>query len=141
MDLMRAGWRAKAGMAVFAAAAYFAVAVYLHARFIDPRPKARIVVQLIPPFQHEAGHAFRGTGRPGEYAAVAPFADEVREDASSRSVIYEDGQMLGSGHSSFKDIRDQGRGRFVHLPGPVYFSSSDNSDPNTNGRRYWIAIP
>ena len=138
---MRGGWQAKAGLAAVAAVGYFAAAAYFHASFIDPRPKARIVVQLLPPFRHEAGHAFSARGRPGEYAAVAPFADEPREEGFSRSVVYEDGQMLGAGHSSFGAIRDLGQGRFLHLPGPVYFSSTDNSDPNTNGRRYWLAIP
>lgn len=138
---MRGGWRAKAGLAAFAVAAYVAAAAYFHASYVDPRPMARIVVQLMPPFQHEAGHAFSGQGLPGEYAAVIPFADEPREGAPSRTAIYEDGRLLGAGHSSFGDIRDLGRGRFLHLNGPVYFSSTDNSDPNTNGRRYWIAIP
>ncbi|MBR0828179.1 hypothetical protein JQ596_21825 [Bradyrhizobium manausense] len=129
-------------MAAFAVAAYVAAAAYFHASYVDPRPKGRIVVQLLPPFQHEAGHAFSGQGRPGEYAAVTPFADEPSEEGPSRTAIYEDGRMLGGGHSTFRDIRDLGQGRFLYLKGrPVYFSSTDNSDPNTNGRKYWIAVP
>ena len=58
----------------------------------------------------------------------APSASTVR--------IFEDGKEIGPAHSSHKDIRAYGNGRFSHWGTELYFSSSDNSDPRTNGRKY-----
>lgn len=58
--------------------------------------------------------------------------------------LYEDGKRLGPAHSTLDDISKFGNGRFSHRkkgPLAIYFSSSDNSDPNTNKREYWIVRP
>jgi hypothetical protein len=47
-----------------------------------------------------------------------------------------DGQLLGPPHASHEEIRRSGGGRYSHWEGRLYFSSSDGSDPRTNGRRY-----
>ena len=51
-------------------------------------------------------------------------------------MVFEDGLMLGLAHASHDHIRRFGRGRFSHWGNQVIFSTSDNSDPNTNGRSY-----
>jgi pectate lyase len=44
--------------------------------------------------------------------------------------------MLGLAHSLHADIIAHGKGRFSHWGTSVYFSASDNTDPNQNGRTY-----
>lgn len=64
------------------------------------------------------------------------------KDAHRRSpiVVVEDGRRLGPPHSVHGDIRAKGEGRFSHWNEDLYFSASDGSDPNTNGRVYEIEI-
>lgn len=54
--------------------------------------------------------------------------------------IFENGIELNPAHTSHADIRSQGRGRFSHWSNgsfaALWFSTSDNSDPRTNGRTY-----
>jgi len=55
----------------------------------------------------------------------------------SRIVLYEDGQPLGPGKALHADIRTKGGGRYSHWTrGGLYMSTSDGSDPRTNGRVY-----
>jgi hypothetical protein len=62
--------------------------------------------------------------------------------ATRKLSVYENGKLLGPGDSIHDDIRKKGLGAFSHwdpkTPGvfTVYFSTSDNSDPNSNGRDY-----
>jgi len=57
------------------------------------------------------------------------FASPVR--------LFENGVELTPAHSLHADIRDYGGGRFSDWNGPwLYFSTSDNTDPRTNGRIY-----
>ena len=50
--------------------------------------------------------------------------------------LLEDGVPLPRPHSFHNDVRVMGGGRHSHWNGFLLFSSSDNSDPQTNGRRY-----
>jgi hypothetical protein len=59
--------------------------------------------------------------------------------------VYEDGKLLGPS-SEIADIEAHGNGRFrVWVENSavttLFFSTSDNSDPNTNGRTYRVADP
>ena len=56
----------------------------------------------------------------------------------SSVVLVEGTQALGPAHVLHADIRAHGRGRYSHWEAGLYFSTSDNTDPNTNGRRYTI---
>ena len=51
-------------------------------------------------------------------------------------MLYEDGRILGLAHSLHDHIAKYGGGRFSHWGEYIYFSASDSSDPNTNGRSY-----
>ena len=58
-----------------------------------------------------------------------------------RAPVYEDGQLLPHANSMHDDIRALGGGRYSMWPDAVFFSTSDGSDPRTNGRRYTIPLP
>lgn len=59
-------------------------------------------------------------------------------DTFSPLVVLEDGKPLGQGHAVHDEIREIGEGRYSHWGNWVRFSSSDGSDPRTNGREYSI---
>lgn len=122
---------------------YLPIALYFERSFVDPRPKGRVVAQILGPYVHEAGHAFSGTILPVYAAQIDEKADNptVEHDRSSPAEIYEDGHQIGPGHSAFAEIQSLGAGRYSHLPGKIIFSSSDARDPNIAGRKYWIVLP
>jgi hypothetical protein len=78
------------------------------------------------------------------YAAVPPMSslsDTVEAPKRSPFLVCENNRVLGPAHSSHGEIATKGGGRFSHAGQGFYFSSSDNSDPNTNGRTYLIVRP
>lgn len=54
--------------------------------------------------------------------------------------VYENGKELGKAHSRHKEIRSTGKGLFSHWGNTLYFSTSDNTNPQTNGRKYTYSI-
>jgi hypothetical protein len=71
-----------------------------------------------------------------------PIADTEASPQRSPLIIYEDGKPLGPAHSLHADISKYGNGRFSHWKNTGFiFSTSDNSDPNLNGREYWAVLP
>lgn len=67
------------------------------------------------------------------------LASDCSEDpACSTLELFENGKPLGPPHHPHSEIRELGEGRYSHWGGQIYFSTSDNSDPNTNGRTYQI---
>lgn len=65
-----------------------------------------------------------------------PEGDRVDSAHRSTLRLFEDERELGPGHSIHDEIRKKGGGRFSHWGRALYFSTSDGSDPLTNGRRY-----
>lgn len=63
--------------------------------------------------------------------------DTVEWPTRSPYLVCENRHPLGPAHTAHEEIGSMGKGRFSHwaIAGFV-FSASDNSDPNTNGRRY-----
>jgi hypothetical protein len=55
--------------------------------------------------------------------------------------LQENGTIIGVAHTAHAEIAQLGRGRYSHWSGTLYFSSLDNSDPNTNGRTYALLYP
>lgn len=105
-----------------------------------PRPRLEAIGggrwRLQPPFFHETGHAWefdlstlKGLGR----------GDEVGEWTRSRLQLYENETALGPAHCLHVRIRRRGLGAFSHWQSRLIFSTSDNSDPNLNGRQYSIS--
>jgi molybdenum cofactor biosynthesis enzyme MoaA len=52
--------------------------------------------------------------------------------------LYEDGVRLLHAHTPHDAIRSRGGGLYAHSGRRIWFSTTDNSDPNTNGRRYEV---
>ncbi|MEA2943133.1 MAG: pectate lyase [Bradyrhizobium sp.] len=77
-----------------------------------------------------------------ELPADAPDPDNSDTPFASTVFLYENGAPLGRAHSLHKEIADLGAGRFSHWgiigKSGLIFSTSDNSDPRTNGRAYGI---
>jgi hypothetical protein len=87
---------------------------------------------VITGYSREVGHAFIArTDRPWLSSQEHP----------SPAFVLEDGRWLGPSNAVHADIRQIGLGRFSFWSDVVYFSTSDNSDPRTNGRRYAIVYP
>jgi hypothetical protein len=94
------------------------------------------IYQLNQPFRNHPGHMF------GAYLPdLAHLADDVDPGRDSSPVlVFEDKQQLRHPHSLHADVTRIGAGRFSHWRDEVLFSSTDNSDPRTNGRIYEIVI-
>jgi hypothetical protein len=88
---------------------------------------------------------------PGVFAHYSPeqghgWLMPAPDPARWRVELFEDDKPLGPAGSLHADIRERGRGAWSHWDfggtTRVMFSTSDNSDPNTNGRRYRLeAMP
>lgn len=74
------------------------------------------------------------------YPSLRQFADTRSEPTKSPIAVCENGKRLGPGHVDHVDIFNIGMGRYSHYGDWVRFSASDNTDPNTNGREYDIAL-
>ena len=93
--------------------------------------ESRKLVPLMGPFHHNGGAAYALAAPQIEYQA-----DNGEEPRRSKVMLYEDGRMLGLAHAMHDHIVRFGKGRFSHYGANLYFSASDNSDPNQNGRVY-----
>lgn len=80
---------------------------------------------------HSGGHCFTAP-TPDD----APQGDDLNLPDRSNLRVFEDGIELGPAHSLHDNIFKQGGGRFSHWGRWLIFSSSDGSDPRTNGRSY-----
>lgn len=120
-------------------AVYFPLALWSKAAWVDPSPKGTIVVQLYGPFEM-VGHVAINRW---QIAKLGGFGDDDTIESDNRSpvVIYENSKPLGPAHSTFAEMRDTGKGRFYFSRTGFLFTATDNSDPNSNGRRYWAVKP
>jgi arylsulfatase A-like enzyme len=85
--------------------------------------------ELAPPFAAWEGFACTA-------ALPAEWPSDTVDRQDSQLVLLEDGRPLGPPHAPHADIRARGAGAYSHWKGTLIFSSSDGSDPSTNGRRY-----
>lgn len=70
-------------------------------------------------------------------AAGEREADTETEPRRSAVLLYEDDRPLGPAHEQHERIAKLGGGRYSHWKdGKIYFSTSDGTDPNRNGRVY-----
>ena len=95
-------------------------------------------VSLPKPYLHETGFAFISS-------IFLDIPSDMAKPQASVVEIYENGHPLGPPHALHDAIRRDGKGSYSHWGERLYFSSSDNSDPNINGRhytvRYWSHLP
>src|SRR5712691_3493716 len=85
--------------------------------------------------QPEVGQAYHAV--PGPFVLQFPYvvpSDETMHPAASRLHLLEDGRLLGPSHSIHQTIREGGHGAFSYWTGRLYFSTSDGTDPRTNGK-------
>lgn len=66
--------------------------------------------------------------------------DSADAPTASRLVVYEDDLELGPAHTQHETIRQRGGGAYSHWQDTLYFSTSDGSDPRSNGRSYRIVL-
>ena len=91
----------------------------------------RSLIPLQAPFHPQSGFSYAV-----ELPTLEASADTAAEPRRSHLMLYEDGAILGLAHSIHDHIARYGKGRHSHWGPKLYFSSSDNSDPNTNGHTY-----
>ncbi|MFN8390793.1 MAG: glycosyltransferase [Bdellovibrionota bacterium] len=84
-----------------------------------------------PEYVREQGHAWKNY-----LPDLTEHGDTVGHERSSL-MLFEELFMLCP-HQLHDDIRKWGRGRFSHWEGEVWFSTTDHTDPNHNGRRYRV---
>lgn len=85
--------------------------------------------KLERPFVHLGDNAWVAQlGIPGADGNTNPYGSAV--------CLYEDDVRLTSAHANLLAIRWGGEGRYQHSENGLQFSTTDGSDPNTNGRRY-----
>jgi SAM-dependent methyltransferase len=77
------------------------------------------------PFRHDGGAAY-----------IAKIDGEIQE--SDLVYLLEDGVSIGRAKAARGEIRARGKGLFSVWRGSLYFSASDGSDCNMNGRRYQL---
>jgi hypothetical protein len=95
--------------------------------------------QLVPPFMPDHGAWRAPLFLEPQLAPLLSLADDVSNPRRSPLRLFEDQLPLGPPHSLHSRIREEGQGRYSHWQGNILnFSTSDNSDPNTNGRSYQI---
>jgi hypothetical protein len=112
--------------------------VYLFAaRWVLQEPESGcpsgIVVALAGPFSRSDGVAWvqKEFSEPGDGPGTT----------GSRLVLCEGDSQLGPARSLHRDIANFGEGRYSHWGNNIIFSTSDNSDPNRNGRAYRTVQP
>ncbi len=71
---------------------------------------------------------------------LAMVSDDIDMWDRSPLRLFEDGRPLGPGHALHRLIRGTGSGAYSHWQTRLIFSTSDNSDPNTNGRTYVVDL-
>jgi len=107
---------------------------YIHAPPSEASAPCTTLLKLSPAFERE--------GRLGWLSHLpAGFGALCDDDAGperSPLLLIEDGRELGPGHEAHETIRNLGRGCYSFWKGELYFSSSDGSDPNRNGRVYAV---
>lgn len=88
-------------------------------------------IRLVPPYKHCGGHC---------YSIPLPYllahADIENDVCRSLLALYEGAVQLRKPHAPLDEIVKTGTGAYKHWKGELFFSPSDNSDPNTNGREY-----
>ena len=102
--------------------------------FVSHRQKL-VNLELRGPYRHEQGYSWTLY-----FPKLTRWADSLELPEYSTLMIYENGRAFGLGHSNHDSIRNIRGGRFSHWGDELYFSSSDNSNPNTNGKQYSIKI-
>lgn len=128
--------RTKWACALAGTALYFSIALALKYSYLPPAVPPGEKIALHRPFSK-----FGAFGFVADMPELSASADSDANLSRSRYVVYENDRALGPPHSPHAEIAALGGGRFSHREGAIAFSSSDNTDPNSNGRGYWAVLP
>jgi hypothetical protein len=117
---------------------YFPAALWLRHSSLPLRGPPGAVLLLVSPHKLVAdGFSYISTAH-----ILRPLEDDKSNNQTSPVILYEDDKPLPLPHSIHADIEKIGLGRYSHWKDIGFvFSTSDNSDPNTNGRHYWAVLP
>lgn len=86
------------------------------------------------PFRHHKGNCW--TTKVDQ--TMFPLSDAPQSPTDSCLVLEDNDGILGPAHSFHDAIANTGGGAYSHWNGVLFFSSRDNSDPNTNNQSYFI---
>jgi hypothetical protein len=124
--------------AAVTAAVYFSTALYLKHSYAKPPKPPGAVFRLNRPFFENPGSKF-------VVAVPVPslenLSDSMEFPARSPFTLYENATPMGPAHTIHVEIGEYGHGRFSHWNSDFIFSSSDGTNPKTNGRTYWVVQP
>ena len=65
-----------------------------------------------------------------------PISDNPYSPRRSSLTLFENDRLSGRSHSPHEQIELTGGGDYAHWGNSLFFSTTDNTDPRTNGRRY-----
>ena len=94
--------------------------------------------QILPAASFTAEIGYAWTVPVPEFSVLA---DTAERPVRSPLLLLEDGMPLEQPHAVHAQIRSIGRGRYSHWGETLYFATSDNSPPDTNGRTYSLLVP
>ena len=86
--------------------------------------------------RHVGGHCFVS-----ELPEIGRTGDTLKYPYASDVLLLENEAVLGPPHAMHTAIAEEGGGRYSHWNSSLYFSTSDNSDPRSNEREYYIHAP
>jgi hypothetical protein len=89
---------------------------------------------LLAPFEQQFEH--ENNAWTVKLPTLEKFADNAHEKLRSTLVLLENNIPLPFPHSSHIEIQTLGGGRYSHWQKHLLFSTSDNTNPNTNGKQY-----
>lgn len=104
---------------------YLPIAWYQRHSYVPIKPPAGAVA-VIANIREEADGGF------AYYTTPAP------DDLKGHVEIYENDTPLGPADAPYDDVRRIGKGRYRPFRSGFAFSTTDNTNPRTNGRHYWI---
>jgi len=121
-------------------AVYFPIAWWLKTSYVPREEPPGAVMLLNRPYNKLDDNGIAFVAHASRLGDMADSSDGPRR---SPVILYENEKPLGPPHSAHSDISKFGLGRFSHwnTARGFIFSSSDNSDPNFNGRNYWAILP
>ncbi|MEY6432690.1 class I SAM-dependent methyltransferase [Thioalkalicoccus limnaeus] len=90
-------------------------------------------IELPRPFRHRQGLAWEAP-----LPAFRDQADDLGHPRRSRLMLFEGDKPVGFAHQTHADIERRGGGRYSHWSDQLIFSTTDGTDPNANGRRYFV---
>lgn len=95
---------------------------------------------VVTEFTHLSGHMYRM-----DLSIELPIGDHLDPEKGlvlqSKFYVLEDGRAIGTSSPQLANIDAIGGGLYSHWGKNLRFSTSDNTDPRTNGRSYALATP